>query len=68
MFEVGNTVRVLTWNPPRKLIGVGRISEIVPWLKGYDGPVACVNVPGHSGRFLRSFDELETVDQDRRAK
>lgn len=58
-FKEGDKVRVYTWAAPRKFIGEGRISEIVPFLKGYDGPVACVNVPGHSGRFLRDFKELK---------
>jgi hypothetical protein len=60
-FKTGDNVRVYTWTAPRKLIGIGRIGEIVPWLKGYDGPVACINVRSHSGRFLRSFGELELV-------
>lgn len=58
-FKVGDKVRVYTWTAPRKLVGVGPIREIVPWLRHYDGPVACIPIPGHSGRFLRSFGELE---------
>jgi hypothetical protein len=58
-FKVGDKVRVYTWTAPRKLVGVGRIGEIVPFLRHYDGPVACISVPNHWGRFLRSFDQLE---------
>jgi hypothetical protein len=58
-FKQGDKVRVYTWTSPRKLVGVGRISEVVPWMRYYDGPVACINVPDHSGRFLRSFGDLE---------
>jgi hypothetical protein len=64
-FKVGDKVRVYSWTAPRKLIGIGRIGEVVPFLKGYDGPVACIAVPDHSRRFLRSFGELEMATSER---
>ena len=58
--EVGDEVTVfsLSDRATRFVIGKGVIDEIVPTIKGYDGPVACIRIPGMSGRWLRSENDL----------
>jgi hypothetical protein len=60
-FKRLDTVRVYTWTAPRKFIGEGKINEVIPWVKGYDGPVACIVIPGHSGRYLRDGGDAMDV-------
>jgi hypothetical protein len=58
--KIGGEVNVYEFgtHPDRRLLGRGVIYDIEPFLKGYDGPVARVRIPGETGLFLRATNEL----------
>lgn len=60
---VGTRVAVFEWGtaPDRRLIGFGIIREIMQSWRGFEGAVACVQVDGEQGRYLREIGELGSL-------